>query len=290
MERVKKNVLVTGANGFIGKNLCEYLNDKYNLLAPLRTELDILDESKVDKYFKKNKIDIVLHTAVVGGSRKEEQTDLALSQNLRMFFNLLKNKKHFKKMIYLGSGAEYDKTKPIVDVKEEDFGKTIPKDEYGFFKYVCSKYIEEQNNIVCLRIFGLFGKYEDYRYRFISNAICQNLSNFPITINQNVLFDYIFIDDFVKIVDYFINNEVKYKFYNIGTGKKIDLLTIANLINNIADRKSEIIVKNSGLNNEYTCNNERLMNELGGFKFSQIKSSVKSLFDWYKKCPEKIII
>lgn len=281
MGRLKKNVLITGANGFIGKNLSEQLKNKYNLLTPLRAELDLLDEVKVDNFFIKNDIDVVVFAAVVGGSRKEEQTDLALSQNLRMFFNILKNKKYFKKMIYLGSGAEYDKSKPIVEVNEEYFGSSIPKDEYGFFKYISSKYIETQEDIVCLRIFGLFGKYEDYRFRFISNAICQNLSRSSITINQNVFFDYVYIDDFVNIVDYFINYEVKHKFYNIGTGKKIDLLTIANLINNIADKKSEIIVKNSGLNNEYSCNNERLMNELGVFKFSDIRDSIKSLYVWY---------
>lgn len=280
---MNKNILITGANGFIGRNLFEQLKDKYNLLIPLRAELNFLNEENVDNYFKNHDIDVVVHTAVVGGSRIEEHTDLALSQNLRMFFNILKNKRYFKKMIYLGSGAEYDKTKPIVGIKEEEFGKTIPKDEYGFFKYICSKYIEEQDNIVSLRIFGLFGKYEDYRYRFISNAICQNLSGSSITINQNVFFDYVFIDDFVKIVNYFINNEVKNKFYNIGTGKKIDLLTIANLINEIADKKSEIIVKNNGLNNEYTCSNKRLMSELENLKFSKISDSIKILYNWYKE-------
>jgi UDP-glucose 4-epimerase len=278
-----RNILITGANGFIGKNLCEYLRDKYNLLTPLRAELDLLDELKVDEYFQKNKVDLVIHAAVVGGSRKEEYTDLALSQNLRMFFNILKNKKYFKKMIYLGSGAEYDKTKQIISVKEEDFGKTIPKDDYGFYKYICSKYIEKQDNIVSLRIFGMFGKYEDYRYRFISNAICQNLSGIPITINQNVFFDYVFIDDFVRIVDFFIKNKSKHKFYNIGTGKKIDLLTLASLINKITDRKSKIIVKNDGFNNEYTCNNERLINEISNLNFSEINDSLKSLYFWYKE-------
>lgn len=285
---MNKNILITGANGFIGRNLSEQLKDKYNLLIPLRAELNFLNEENVDNYFRNHDIDVVVHTAVVGGSRIEEHTDLALSQNLRMFFNILKNKRYFKKMIYLGSGAEYDKTKPIISIKEDDFGKSIPVDEYGFFKYVCSKYIEEQDNIVSLRIFGLFGKHEDYRYRFISNAIYQNILELPITINQNVFFDYVFIDDFVKIVDYFINNEVKNKFYNIGTGKKIDLLTIANLINEIADKKSEIIVRNNGLNNEYTCSNKRLMSELDNLKFSEISDSIKILYNWYKENKNEI--
>lgn len=282
-----KTILITGGSGFIGKNLVEVFKNKYKVLSPSHKELDLLKTDSVDDFFKKNKIDVVIHCALVGGSRPEEKENDSTNKNLRMFFNIIKNEDKFEKMINLGSGAEYDKSKPIVDVKEENFGKTIPIDEYGFLKYVCAKYIEKSDNIVSLRIFGLFGKYEDYRYRFISNAICQNLAGLPITINQNVYFTYVFIDDFVKIVDYFINNEAKDKFYNIGTSKKIDLLTIANIINDMSEKKSEIVVKNEGLNNEYTCNNERLKDELKDCNFTDIKDSIKDLYSWYKNVEDK---
>ena len=282
MEKVKKNLFITGARGFIGKNLVEKFSEKYNLLTPGHKELDLLDEKVVDDFFNKNKIDVIINCAVIGGSRKEEHVDSSLSNNLRIFFNLLKNKDKYKKMIHLGSGAEYDKSKPIIKVKETDFDKVIPKDEYGFFKYICSKYIKKEKDIVCIRIFGLFGKHEDYRYRFISNAIVNNLKGLPITMNQNVFFDYTYINDFVRIVDYFINHKAKHKFYNIGTGKKIDILTIANKINKISDKKSKIEVRNTGLNNEYTCDNSRLMNELKKFSFTDFDKSLVELYNWYK--------
>lgn len=280
---MKKTIFITGANGFIGKNLVEKFSNKYHLLIPGRKDLDLLDEKTVDRFFKKNKIDIVINCAVIGGSRKEEHVDSSLSGNLRIFFNLLKNKDKFKKMIHLGSGAEYDKSKPIIKVKETDLGKTIPKDEYGFFKYICSKYIEKERNIVCLRIFGLFGKYENSRYRFISNAIINNLKGLPITMNQNVFFDYVYIDDFVNIINYFINHEAKHKFYNIGAGKKIDILTIAKKINSISDEQSKIIIKNKGLNHEYSCDNKRIVNELKKFKFTSFDQSLQKLYLWYKR-------
>lgn len=285
MGKVKKNLFITGAGGFIGKNLVEKFEGKYNLLTPGHKELDLLDEKAVDDFFNKNKIDLVINCAVIGGSRKEEHVDSSLSDNLRIFFNLLKNKDKYKKMIHLGSGAEYDKSKPIVKVKETDLGKTIPKDEYGFFKYICSKYIEKEKNVVCVRIFGLFGKYEDYRYRFISNAILNNLKGLSINMNQNVFFDYTYVNDFVRIVDYFINHKTKHKFYNIGTGKRIDILTIANKINKISNKKSKIKVKNTGLNNEYTCDNSRLKIELKKFSFTDFDKSLKELYHWYKDKP-----
>ena len=279
----KKTLLILGANGFVGKNLVESFEKKYKILKPSRKELDLKDQKAVSKFFKNNKIDVVINAAVIGGSRTEEHEDSALRNNLRIFFNLLSNKKYYKKMIHLGSAREYDKRRSMAKIKEEQIDEQIPVDDYGLFKYTCSKVIENTENIVSLRIFGLFGKYEDYRYRFISNAICRNILEMPITVNQDVYFDYVYIDDFVKIVDYFINNKVKYKFYNIGTGKRINLLTIAKKINEVADKKSKIVVKKNGLNNEYTCDNSRLLSETRGLDFESLDASIRKLCQWYKE-------
>lgn len=277
-----KSILILGASGFVGRNLVEKLSSKYDLLIPSRTELDLLDEFSLEKYFKTKKVEIVINTAVVGGSRKEEHENFMLQSNLKMFFNIVRNKKYFKKMIHLGSGAEYDKKKALIRIKEEDFDKKIPEDEYGFYKYICSKYIEETNDIVNLRIFGLFGKYEDYRYRFISNAICRNIYGLPITLNQDAYFDYLYINDFVKIIEHFIHNDTKYKSYNIGVGRPVSLLTLAKKINEIADIKSEITVKKNGLNRQYSCNTDRLKEEVKGFTCQSISESLEELYEWYK--------
>ena len=59
-------------------------------------------------------------------------------------------------------------------MRESYFGRHIPTDIYGFSKYVIAKDIESvRRNIYNLRVFGIFGKYEDYKRRVISNNICQ---------------------------------------------------------------------------------------------------------------------
>jgi len=277
-----KRILITGANGFIGKNLLSYLKNKYTVLAPSHKELDLLDEQATYDYFASHPVDIVIHCAVVGGSRNEEYVKGMFYDNVRIFFNIVRCKKYFKRMINIGSGAEYDKRYPIVDVKEDAIDKRIPSDEYGLYKYVCANYINKTDTIVDLRVFGMFGEGEDYRYRFISNAICRKLFNKPITLGQDVVFDYMDIKDFQKIVAYFVVNKPKFHCYNIGSSKKINLTMIASKIHLISGEKGETLVKKPGLNNEYTCNCQRLYREMKSFKPTDFDVSIVRLYEWYK--------
>jgi GDP-L-fucose synthase len=282
MQNKKISILITGANGFVGKNLTNYLAGKYNLLTPTRKQLDLLKEKDVANYFATNKIDVVIHTAVSGGERTDPIPTESFYQNLRMFYNIVKHEKHFKKMIFIGSGAEDGKQQQLIKVTEKDFDKALPTDAHGLYKYICSKYIENSDKIISLRGFGIFGKYEDYTLRFISNAICRNLLSLPITMQQDVRFDYIYVNDFVKIVEYFITNKCKYKFYNVGSGNPRLLSDIAKKINAISSKKSAIKIKKKGINNEYSCNISKLKNEIPALTFTDFDSSVKDLYLWYR--------
>ncbi|MGJ0342184.1 NAD-dependent epimerase/dehydratase family protein [Aliarcobacter cryaerophilus] len=285
------NIFITGSNGFIGTHLKEYLNknySKYNLFTPSSKDLDLVNEEAVDNYILGNKIDIIIHLANKGGDRTTVDMKNVTEYNLRIFFNIAKHEKNVKKIISFGSGAEYSKHKPIVEAREEDYLDAQPLDEYGFYKSITSKYIEKSDNIVQLRIFGAYGEYENYRFKFITNAIVKNLLKLPIIINKNVYFDYIYVDDLLRMIDWTIHNESKEKIYNATTGIKIDLITLANLVNETSDFKSEIKILNDGLNNEYTSNNERIMKELKNFEFTSHKKAIQKMREYFKANLEKL--
>lgn len=276
-----KTIFLTGGTGFIGRNFIESFNDEYNILSPNHKELDLLDTITVDTFFKKNKIDVVIHCANIGGLRSELKSIELIKTNLRIFFNIVKNSNKFGKMIHMGSGAEYDKSEDIVNIKESDFDLNIPSDDYGFYKYVCSKYIQNSFNIYCLRIFGIFGKYENYNVKFISNLICKYIYKLPLTMIQDCKFDYIYINDFVKILEFFINNSPKEKIFNVGSGNNITLLSLVKKINRLSDYSLPIIIKQSGLNKEYTSNNNLLKKEMKTLEFKPIDQAIKSLYQYY---------
>ncbi len=279
------NIFITGSNGFIGSHLKEHLVNNYNnykLFTPSSSELNLIDENAVDNYIISNKIDIIIHLANKGGGRDTSDMKNITEYNLRIFFNIVKHEKNVKKIISFGSGAEYGKHKDIVDVKEEDYLDTQPLDEYGLYKSITSKYIEKSDNIIQLRIFGAYGEKEDYRFKFISNAIVKNLLELPIVINKNVYFDYIYINDLIRMIDWFILNKPKEKIYNVTTGKKVDLLTLANLVNEVSDFKSDIKILNDGLNNEYTSSNDRVLKEIKDFNFKSHKEAIIKMREYFK--------
>mgnify|MGYP002795147180 CR=1 FL=1 len=247
----------------------------------------ITEENSFDNYLHTTQPDIIINCANRGGGRESGNENI-VHENLRMFFNIVKHSDKISKIIHFGSGAEYSKYKPIIGVKEEDADIAIPLDEYGFYKSVCSKFIEKSDNNLNLRIFGCYGEYENYEFKFISNAIVKNLLHLPITINKNVFFDYIYVDDLVKIIDHFLHHDSKYKVYNLTTGKKIDLITLANLVNETSDFTSEIKVVNEGLNNEYTSDNSRLMNEVHGFEFTPHREAIIKMRNYYSSILDTI--
>lgn len=273
-----KNILLTGSGGFIGSHLKEYLQNKYNLFTPRSFELNLLDGLSVKKYIETNKINFIIHSASCGVRITADATieDVA-KPNLEMFNNLADCVNPNCPMITFGSGAEYDKSRPLQKIKEEDFGKSIPKDPYGYSKYLISKEIEKQENILNLRIFGIYGQGEDAS-RVTSCIINDNLNHRPITLNQNVVFDFIWIDDFCKIVEHFIEKPTKEKFINVSPTESIQIVDLANIVNDFSDFKSEIIIKNKGLNKEYTGNNSKLIKEIKDIKFTSYKESMKNFY------------
>jgi UDP-glucose 4-epimerase len=276
-------VLVTGGSGFIGRNLVESLKGNFEILSPSRQELDLLDEHAIRRYFMEHHIDVVVHSATTPGHRNAKPiADLAV-RNQKMFFGLARNRDQYGKMIFLSSGAVYDMRHYLPKMKEEYFDVHVPVDEHGFSKYVCAKYIEEVDHILELRLFGVFGKYEDYEIRFISNAICKTIMGLPITIKQNRRFDYLYVDDLAMIVEHFIRHDAKYKTYNATSGEARDLKSLAEIVRKTSGNRTEILIKEEGYGIEYSGDNGRLRESLPRLQLTPLNRSIPSLYSWYEE-------
>ncbi len=282
-----KKLLLTGGSGFIGRNLREAFANRYEVLAPGRKELDLLDDEAVRAWMRAHPVDAVIHSATTPGHRNAAPVPDLAYRNLRMYHNLVRNEDCYGRFLFLGSGAAYDMRHYRPKMDESYLGEHIPADAHGFSKYLCGLHAQASGGrVVDLRLFGVFGKYEDWEIRFISNAVCKALAGRPITLKQNRRFDYLFIDDLAPILEHFIENQAAHAAYNLTPERSTELLELARMVGRAAGREVEIQVAEPGLGAEYSGSNARLRAEVPGLRLTPMTEAVAKLYAWYAAHPE----
>jgi len=150
----------------------------------------------------------------------------------------------------------YDRNTDILNRSEDEL-YTVPKDYYGLSKYVIYKRTFEYSNIYNFRIFNIFHSSEKLG-RFIRMCFMSKYYNETLTIPEDKYFDFMYKDDFIKIVLYYINNlNIQHKLektINICYKEKYKLSQVANIICN-ADN---IHILNTTSSNNYCGNNTKL--------------------------------
>ena len=288
-----KKLLITGAgpNGITGRLIKEYFADKYVLFTPGSRDLDLTNDASVAFYFTQNKIDYVIHCATFRPTSvdKSHFVDEELESNLRMFYSLAAQSDKFEKMIYFGSGAEFDKSQPIVNVSEDDFGRSIPKNKYGLAKYIMNDFARTSRNIYNFRLFGTINKYERFTKNVISNLCVKAIKGLPVKLRQDCRFSFVDISDILPLLDYALSNNLNYHDYNIVMDQNYLLSDIAKIIIDLTGINQELEINNPGLNLEYTASNDRIKSEFS-VRFTPIEEAVKQVYDYYYQIKDTIDI
>lgn len=279
-------LLVTGGKGFIGRSLAEGLGAGFDISAPGRQELDLLDERAVAAYLKAGRFDAVAHCATYDAAPKTSVKDPAkvLENNLRMFFNLARREGEYGRLLYFGSGAEFGRGHWRPRMAEDFFDEHVPPDQYGFSKYLMTKYALKAGNIHNLRLFGVFGKYDDWRYRFLPNICARLALDLPLVIGQNRRADLLYIDDLVAMARWLLKAEKPRKVYNACSGSAKDYLSIAEDAMRIAGKSPPLEVKRPGEGAEYSGDNALLLKD-SGLKITPLETAIKELYGWYRANP-----
>lgn len=257
-----KKILLTGGSGFVGRNVFPLLDEKYNVFVPTRQELDLRDSEAVKNYVKRGRFDVIFHSAnpnPVKSSQYDNSTQM-FEDSMRIFMNFYNVQDMCEKILYLGSGAEYDKSKSIIDIKEDDASRSLPKDIYGCSKFIMNELARQSKNIINLRLFACYGPY-DHESKFITHVIRCCLASQDITMRQNCYFDFLHVHDLAKIMIYFIDHNMKYHDYNIASGEKVSLVSIAEEVKRQMNQDCAILIEQHGWNKEYTANIDRLEQE-----------------------------
>jgi GDP-L-fucose synthase len=276
-------IVLTGANGFIGRNVKEYLSPKHEIICLSHKQIDLTDASAVLAFLEHEKPDAVIHAAAKPGHRKATDRENLTQINLAMFVALFEGAKRCgaKKFIHFGSGSEFDMlSRPLQNVTEEEIGQMIPHDETGFPRYVENKLLTAANYGYNLRCFGVFGKYEDYTLRFISNTVCKALLSLPITIREDKTFSFLSVWDLCRLVERFLINDLPCGDYNAVPTETVTMREIVRQI--LAETESSSTLTIEGCGHDYTGSNQKLLSVLPDFTFTPFKQSLCDLIAYYK--------
>lgn len=258
-----KNILITGATGFIGANLVHFfLKQKASVIIFTRKSsdrwriskvsgaiseytVDLSDAAETEKAVTRTKPDIVFHNAIYGGHHSQDNTKEIFDTNLLGTVNLLNacRKSGFDFFVNSGSSSEYGaKDRPF---KEDDILE--PVTDYGVSKSAATLYCQavarrEGLKIATLRLFSPYGYYEDPS-RLISSVIiaCLKGEDPKLSLSWPVR-DFVFIEDILSAYIKVIQNGDKIspgEVFNIGSGKQHSVKEVTDMIIDVIGKKNK---------------------------------------------------
>ncbi len=269
-------IFIAGHSGMVGSAIKRALIKKgyKNLLCPSRKDLNLLNFSEVDNWFKHNNPDVViLAAAKVGGihANSNYSGDFIL-ENLKIQNNVIENswKYKVKKFLFLGSSCIYPKlakqplkeeyllTGPLENTNESYAIAKIAgiklcmalRDQYGF-------------NAICLMPTNLYGQGDNYHpmNSHVLPAMIDKFYKAKINDLKKVICwgtgapkrEFLFVDDLAEASIFILENvstenknlydlDNNYRgILNVGIGEDIMIKELAEVISSAIDYRGEII-------------------------------------------------
>jgi UDP-2-acetamido-2,6-beta-L-arabino-hexul-4-ose reductase len=225
------NILVTGANGFVGKNLISELKNKgFNNIFVFDRETD---KSLLDKYTKE--CDFVFHLA--GVNRPKDENEF-MEGNFGFTSELLKLLKKYN------NRAPVLITSSIQAEKDNPYGKSKKAGEDLLFNYSNETGVK----VYVYRLANLFGKWSRPNYNTVVATYCHNIArDLDIKVNNpEAELNLCYIDD---VLEEFLNAlenhpTMKDNYCVVPVTHTIKLGELAQVIRNFKETRINLSVPN----------------------------------------------
>lgn len=272
-----KKILITGSNGFIGKNLVEFYTNKYEVLTLNR-------QDNIEDKLKQNP-DVIINTAV-----SIYEIDSMFNTNVLLVNTILEYiKANNKKLIQIGSSAEYGKKdKPT---KESDFLEpvTFYAGTKAASSLMCQSYAKEFNlPIFIIRPYSVYGNYEK-SYRLFPRLVNAFTKQYDMVLTEGY-HDFIYIKDFIRGLNLFVENDFENKgdIVNLGSGNQISNFDVLQKFIDIFGFMPENIKIKNGLSKSFesktwVCDTNYAKNRYGFFTEYSLKDGILDLIKTNKE-------
>jgi GDP-L-fucose synthase len=268
-------IFIAGHKGLVGSSILNYLNkENHEIITRDRSELDLLNQSEVQDFFKKKKIDqVYLAAAKVGGIYANDTYPAEfIYENLMIQTNIIHSAflGGVKKLLFIGSSCIYPKeAKQPIKETELFNGKLEPTNEpYAVAKIAGIKMCESYNrqygkshnidyrSIMPTNLYGPHNTYHSENSHVIAalidrfhNAKINNLPEVIIWGTGNPKREFLYVDDMTRAATYIMNlNKKVYDKYitpmcshiNIGYGVDLTIKELAENIKKVVNFKGTI--------------------------------------------------
>jgi dTDP-glucose 4,6-dehydratase/UDP-glucose 4-epimerase len=251
-----KKVLITGAAGLIGRELCKQLSSKFTVIGvdnnfrypDYRPDCTFIQQDLVD-YLKStnNDFDYVFHMGAINGTKyfyeiPNQLIDNNVSCDLAVF-EFMRNNIN-SKLIYASSseviaGTDDFPTTETVDITIKNIHN--PRWSYRIGKVLAENYLMNSNiNFLIVRFFNVFGK-DSGSGHFVKDIIDKIANNDHTLIGADETRSFCRVED---AVDALINiyDKASSEIINVGSQEEITILSAAKII---AQHKNKNITWNS---------------------------------------------
>ena len=245
--------VVTGGAGFVGRHLSDYLlknnhdvvvidnlyNSRIENISNIIDQIDfhridILDKERL-KPIIKNADGIFHQAALVDVQDSYKQTKKFFDVNVLGTKNIFELSQEFGiKTVFASSSGVYGDAK---DVPTLEISERMPLSPYAETKledeYLAEKFSKSDVSIIGLRYFNTYGKGQSDAYagvitKFLKNAL--EKKQLQINGDGSKVRDFVYVEDVAHANLLAMESKIKSGFINIGTGKPITILELANII------------------------------------------------------------
>lgn len=304
MKWNEKTVLVTGANGFLGKSVVKELTKKNpkEIICPSSKDCDLRYKENCNSIVKN--IDIIFHLAGKGGGigYMKENSAEAFYDNIMMSTNLIHEAKDMdvEKFIGIGTVCSYPKFANI-PFSEDLIWNGYPEETnaaYGLAKkmmIVQSEAYKKQYNFNSISLIptNLYGPDDDFNPETshvipaiilkIFNAKKDNLDLITLWGDGSPTRDFLYVDDAAKGIILAAENYNEHQPVNLGSNDEISIKDLAEIICKNMDYHGEIKWDTSKPNGQprRRVNNKKAKTSFGFNPETSIGEGIKNTINWF---------
>lgn len=314
---MKKNYLVTGGNGFIGRSIVDMLlkegnrvtiydnisRHKFKKFKDVKNltfiKGDICNYKNLEKSMKG--IDAVIHLAYINGTSSfykipDKIIEVAVKGLVNVFDACLKKK---VKEIYLASSSEVYHF-PSKIPTDENTSLLIPDPTNPRFSYGAGKILTEIYGLSFAKYFKklvIFRPHNVYGPDMGNDHVIPEIVNKLLNLKKGKLKiqgsgketrSFIYIEDFVQSIKLIIKNGKHKNIYNIGNNDEISILNLVRKITKMLDKKNLISPGNLQVGGTVRrCPNINKIKKIGYKKQFNLNQGLKNTIYWYKNNYEK---